>query len=132
MLGYIFKRVLATIPVMVIVAYLMISRIPTYALKQVRVPHRMVMPFLLFVGLTAALLAMATWLTISVFLFVYLLSIPFSMKAYRRLQRETEDGGSDSKAKEAEEDEETDRVFEEIADPAQDDGEFDEGRDNGR
>ncbi len=110
-----------TIPVMVIVACLMISRIPTYALKQVRVPHRMVMPFLLFVGLTAALLAMATWLTISVFLFVYLLSIPFSMRAYRRLQRDAADGGSDSKTDDVEADEVTGRVFEEIADTAQDD-----------
>jgi len=110
-----------TIPVMVIVACLMISRIPTYALKQVRVPHRMVMPFLLFVGLTAALLAMATWLTISVFLFVYLLSIPFSMRAYRRLQRDAADGGSDSKTDDVEADEATGRVFEEIADTAQDD-----------
>ena len=110
-----------TIPVMVIVACLMISRIPTYALKQVRVPHRMVMPFLLFVGLTAALLAMATWLTISVFLFVYLLSIPFSMRAYRRLQHDAADGGSDSKTDDVEADEATGRVFEEIADTAQDD-----------
>lgn len=114
------------IPVMVIVACLMISRIPTYALKQVRVPHRMVMPFLLLVGLTAALLAMATWLTISVFLFAYLLSIPFSVKAYRRLQRDAANGNGGAKSEEVGPDETTDRVFEEIADAAQDDGDFGE------
>lgn len=115
------------IPVMVVVACLMISRIPTYALKQFRVPHRMVMPFLLLVGLTAALLAMATWLTVSVFLFVYLLSIPFSVRAYRRLQLEAGSAGSNRKTAAASADAATDRVFEEIADPEQDDADFGDG-----
>ncbi|MDH3242646.1 MAG: CDP-diacylglycerol--serine O-phosphatidyltransferase [Alphaproteobacteria bacterium] len=114
------------IPVMVVVACLMISRIPTYALKQIRVPHRMVMPFLVLVGLTAALLVMATWLTVSVFLFAYLLSIPFSVRAYRRLQRDASNAGSNRKTSVAGTDEATDRVFEEIADSAQDDGDFGE------
>lgn len=70
---------------MVLVAYLMISRIPTYSFKRVRVPHGLVVPLLLLVGLLAALLVTATWLTVSALLVIYLCSIPFAVRAYRRL-----------------------------------------------
>jgi CDP-diacylglycerol--serine O-phosphatidyltransferase len=102
------------IPVMVAVSYLMISRIPTYALKQVRVPHRLVMPFLLLVGLVAALLATATWFTISAFLFAYLVSIPFSIRSYRKLARE---GAGKAASEKQDEDggQYIDSVFEDIS-----------------
>lgn len=106
------------IPVMIAVAFLMISRIPTYALKQVRVPHRLVLPFLLLVGLTAALLAMATWFTISAFLIAYLVSIPFSVKSYRKLANAAAGGGpakGSSKNRDEMEVDDVDSVFEEIA-----------------
>lgn len=117
---------LVNIPVMVGVACLMISRIPTFALKQVHVPHRMVMPFLLLVGLTAAFLAMATWLTVSVFLFAYLVSIPFSLRSYRVLERTAAaQGGARASATGADAAHEAaDRVFEDIADEAPPDGTF--------
>jgi CDP-diacylglycerol--serine O-phosphatidyltransferase len=70
-------------PVAVIVAYMMISRIPTFSFKKVRVPQRLIVPLLLMVGLLAALLATATWLTISSLLILYLCSIPVSVRAYR-------------------------------------------------
>ncbi len=72
-------------PLMILVSYLMISRLPTYSFKQVRVPHRLVVPLLLLVGLIAAMLATATWLTVSGVLMLYLCSLPFSVRAYRRL-----------------------------------------------
>jgi CDP-diacylglycerol--serine O-phosphatidyltransferase len=68
-----------------LVAYMMISKIPTFSFKQVRVPQRLVVPLLLAVGLIAALLVTATWLTLSGFLILYLCSIPLSVRAYRRL-----------------------------------------------
>ncbi len=110
---------LVNIPVMVGVSCLMISRIPTYAMKQVRVPHRLVLPFLLLVGLIAALLAMATWFTISAFLFAYLISIPFSVRSYRRLANAAaREGAGRAAAKNGDEKEaqDVDSVFEDIAD----------------
>jgi len=104
--------------VMVAVSYLMISRIPTYALKQARVPHRMVMPILLLVGLIAALLLMATWFTIAAFLFAYLVSIPFSVRSYRKLATAAAREGVDRAAskKQGEDSvQEIDSVFEDIA-----------------
>lgn len=69
----------------IIVSYLMISRIPTFSFKNIRVPHRLVMPLLLLVGLIVALLATATWLTVSGMLIVYIFSIPLAVRSYRRL-----------------------------------------------
>lgn len=65
---------------------LMISRIPTFSFKQVKVPHRWVLPVLLLVGLLAALVATSPWATLSVLLVVYLATIPFAVLRYRRLQ----------------------------------------------
>lgn len=72
-------------PLMILVSYLMISRIPTYSFKQVRVPHRLVVPLLLAVGLIVAMLVTATWLTVAGVLALYIFSIPFSVRAYRLL-----------------------------------------------
>lgn len=80
-----FSHPLVNAPLMILVSYLMISRLPTYSFKQVRVPHRLVVPLLLFVGLMAAFLVTATWLTVSGVLLLYLCSLPMSVRAYRRL-----------------------------------------------
>lgn len=72
------------------VALLMISRIPTYSLKQVKVPNRYVVPMLVAVGLVAAFLATAHWATISALMIAYLVSIPFSLRSFRHLRREAE------------------------------------------
>ena len=71
-------------PVAIVVAYMMISRIPTFSFKKVIVPQRLIVPLLLMVGLLAALLATATWLTISSLLILYICLIPVSVRAYRR------------------------------------------------
>lgn len=76
--------------VAVVVAYMMISKIPTFSFKQVRVPHRLVVVLLLAVGLLAALLVTATWLTLSGLLIAYLCSVPLSVRAWRRLSETTE------------------------------------------
>lgn len=125
---------LVNIPVMVAVSILMISRIPTYAFKQTRVPHRLVLPFLLLVGLLAALLAMATWFTLSACMVLYLVSIPLSMRSYRRqasAATEVGESGEGDLRHTAAIADDPDRVFEEIADGTG--GEDDEiGADPGR
>lgn len=72
-------------PAAVAVAVLMISRLPTFSFKGPRIPNRLVLPFLLAVGLVAALVATATWFTFSGLLVLYLLSIPFSVREHARL-----------------------------------------------
>jgi CDP-diacylglycerol--serine O-phosphatidyltransferase len=77
----------------VFVGALMASRIPTFAMKRIRVPNRMVLPTLLLGGIIAAGLATETWITFIVIAAVYLLSIPFSMRLMHRLRRAAERTG---------------------------------------
>ena len=105
--------------VIVTVAFLMISRIPTYSFKQFGVPHKLVLPVLLLVGLMAAFLVTSPWATVTVIGIAYIVSLPFSVRSFRALQREAarlrerppEEARAEVEAAEAA----ADRVFEEVA-----------------
>ncbi len=105
--------------VIVTVAFLMISRIPTYSFKQFGVPHKLVLPVLLLVGLMAAFLVTSPWATVTVVGIAYIVSLPFSVRSFRALQREAarlrervpEEAMAEVEAAEAA----ADRVFEEVA-----------------
>lgn len=73
---------------MVLVAGFMVSRLPTYAFKGLKVPHGFVLPVLAGAGLVAAALATKPWLTLSIVAGVYLATIPFAFLTYRRLEAE--------------------------------------------
>ncbi len=73
--------------VTIAVALLMVSRLPTYSMKRVRVPHQLVVPTLLGVGVTAAVLITMPWLTLLALGLVYSASIPVSYLSFRRLER---------------------------------------------
>lgn len=77
-------------PWIVGIAFLMVSQVPTYALKGVRVPQRMVLPMLVLIALLAAGIAGAPWQTLMVLSFIYLGSFPFSVYSYRKLRLEAE------------------------------------------
>lgn len=70
------------------VSFLMVSSIPTFSFKRFRVPHKYVLPTLLFVGLLAAFLVTEPWTTLSIVGLVYLGSVPFSFRAFHRLRRQ--------------------------------------------
>ncbi len=63
---------------------LMISRIPTFLLKNVRIPHQYIRPLLMMVAVFMAALFSAPWWTLSVIGGLYLLSIPVSLLSYRK------------------------------------------------
>jgi len=69
------------------VAALMVSRVPTFALKRFRVQHEYVLPLLLLVGALAAFLTTEPWLTLLAVGALYISSIPFSVRSYLRLKR---------------------------------------------
>jgi CDP-diacylglycerol--serine O-phosphatidyltransferase len=85
----IFRQPLVMGPHLLFVAFLMVSRIPTYAFKRLRVSREHVLPMLMMVGLAAAIVVSFPWLTMSVLGAAYLGSIPFSARSYRRLKRES-------------------------------------------
>ena len=72
------------------VSFLMVSTVPTFSAKRMRIPHRWVLPTLLFVGLLAAFLVNAPWLTLVGLGILYLALIPISVRSFRRLKAEAE------------------------------------------
>jgi CDP-diacylglycerol--serine O-phosphatidyltransferase len=83
-----FDSPILVVPWTVGVAGLMISAVPTFSLKGLRIPQRYVVFLLLGVGIAAAALVSAPWATLTVVGLVYLASIPFSAKRYRQLSLE--------------------------------------------
>ncbi|WP_226782352.1 CDP-diacylglycerol--serine O-phosphatidyltransferase [Oceaniglobus trochenteri] len=75
----------------VFVGLMMISRVPTFALKKVTIARTKVRYFMIgFVFFIAALLTY-TWLTLAVCSLIYLATIPFSIRAAGRAPQPSED-----------------------------------------
>jgi CDP-diacylglycerol---serine O-phosphatidyltransferase len=69
------------------IALLMVSKVPTVSLKRIRVPHHLVVPTMLGIGLLAAFVTTAPWPTLTAIGIVYVGSIPLTIRAYARLRR---------------------------------------------
>jgi len=74
--------------VMIVTGGLMVSRVPTFSLKKVKVPQRLVLPIMLLAVLTASAVYSHPWLSLSMIGFVYLGLIPFSVRSFRRVKDE--------------------------------------------
>lgn len=83
----IFASPLITGPMLVGVSALMVSRVPTPAVKQVKIPARYVVFVLLGVGAFAAFMISTPWITIGVATVAYLISIPYARHLYGQLER---------------------------------------------
>lgn len=76
--------------VMVVVAGLLVSTLPTWSFKNFKVPHGYVLPLLLGTGLFVAALLAEPWLALALAGLFYLGMLPFSVRSYLRLKREAE------------------------------------------
>lgn len=76
--------------VIVVVSFLLVSRYPTYTFKNLRVAHRYVLLTLLGVGLFAAFSVAAPWTVLTGVLVAYLITLPFSLRSYRRIKNTPE------------------------------------------
>lgn len=74
---------------MIVVSILMVSSIPTYSFKKVRLSPKLVLPLMVVVGLVIASMVSAPWVTLSGVLAAYLISIPFAIQSYRRICQRT-------------------------------------------
>ncbi|MDF2765173.1 MAG: pssA, partial [Rhodospirillales bacterium] len=83
----VFRHPALVAPVMLVVAGLMVSKLPIYSFKKVRVPHHLIVPTLLAVGVLAGLLISATWITLILIGLAYIANIPLSIRAHSRLKR---------------------------------------------
>jgi len=71
----------------VMVAFLLISRIPTFSFKTVRVPQWAVAPVLLAIGVVGMAITTAPWPTLAVLGLAYLCTIPVSLYSYWSARR---------------------------------------------
>lgn len=74
--------------VMVGVAGLMVSRLPTFSFKRLKVTQAWVLPAMLVATCVIALLVSDTWNTLLIAGLAYLSSMPFSYRQYQRLMRQ--------------------------------------------
>ena len=71
----------------IVVAFLMVSRLPVYSGKKIRLPGDRVLPTLLGVVLLVLLLFSYPWETLSAAVLAYLVFLPLSARAYARRAR---------------------------------------------
>jgi CDP-diacylglycerol--serine O-phosphatidyltransferase len=76
--------------VMIGVAGLLVSTLPTWSFKNFRVPRGYVLPLLLGTGLFVAVLLAEPWAALALAGLGYLAMLPFSIRSYLRLKREAE------------------------------------------
>jgi len=67
-----------------IVSVLLVSRLPTYSFKTLRIQHRFILLTMLIVGLFAALIVSAPWFTLTTVLLAYIISFPFGLRSYKK------------------------------------------------
>ena len=68
------------------VGALFVSTIPTFSFKKMVVPRRKLLLAMLIVVMIIAFIASLPWLSLSLMLFGYLLSIPLSLRAHKRYE----------------------------------------------
>lgn len=80
------------------VSFMMVSRIPTFSLKRVRVRPDLVLPTLMVAGVALVFLVTEPWLAMTVFGVGYILAIPVSWRTASRMRRGEEAAGSEPAA----------------------------------
>lgn len=82
-----------TAPVMVTICYtlliaaLMVSRIPMISVKHVRISRKLIVPLMISFGLLVIAGSRDTWLTLAAISSLYLLSLPLAIRRHRMLLR---------------------------------------------
>lgn len=76
--------------ILCVVAFLMVSRIPTFSTKKLKVPTYMFMPMMLLVALFASFIITQPWLTLGLMTALYALSIPVGIIVFLKEKHEFE------------------------------------------
>ena len=67
------------------VGSLMVSTIPTFSFKKLKITSKWILPSMIFIAGLATFSFSLPWLTLSILLIAYLLSIPVGYQTYRRV-----------------------------------------------
>jgi CDP-diacylglycerol---serine O-phosphatidyltransferase len=73
-----------------LMASLMVSRIPTFSFKKLKVPQPYALPVMVLAAVFVAGLAGRPWPTLTVVAVLYLATFPLSIRSFRRLKEEAE------------------------------------------
>lgn len=73
---------------LVIVSFLMVSRIPTFSTKKLKVKSYMFIPMMLFVALFASFIISQPWFTLGLMTIIYALSIPVGIFVFMAEKKE--------------------------------------------
>lgn len=76
---------LATTFYTLLIAALMVSKIPMISVKHIRISRRLIVPLMIFVGVLVVAASRDTWLTLAVLSTCYLLSLPVAVVRHRRV-----------------------------------------------
>ena len=72
---------------MMLVGALMVSRIPTFSTKAIKLPAKFGLPVLAAAAFLIACLFHLPWITLTILAVFYISSIPFAVKKFRALQK---------------------------------------------
>lgn len=75
----------------ILCAGLMVSRIPTWSTKQLKIKSKMATPLLAFIALIIAALIQAPWPTLTIMAMTYIITIPFSIRHFQKVMKEGEE-----------------------------------------
>ena len=84
---------------MLLVAYLMVSRIPTLSLKKAKINKDLVLPLMILFALFISCLLTKPWLTLGLFTLCYIVSIPITVARFIKDKREYEKNKTPDEAK---------------------------------
>lgn len=79
----------------IIVATLMISRLPTFSVKYIKIHPKMMVPTMAAVALYFAALIHMPWITLPIVCVAYVVSMPIILHKYRKLEREHQNSEED-------------------------------------
>lgn len=78
------------------VSFLMISRVPTFSVKRLRIPQKRVLPILVGIVVLTTFMITRPWATISLVVLGYIASLPLSVMTYYRYKRQAPASPSDA------------------------------------
>jgi len=83
----VFRDSFVLVAYVTLIAALMVSRLPTYSLRQLRVKPEMLVPTLFLIALFVAAVTVYRWAAVAAVAIAYLASLPAASLTYRRLRR---------------------------------------------
>jgi len=73
-----------------LVSFFMVSSIPTYSFKKVKLRPSLILPLMVTVGLIIASMLSLPWVTLSGLLVAYIVSIPLAVRSFRTIRDRTQ------------------------------------------